>query len=258
MRKRIYLWKDEIPNQLNGKKKSIEEFDESSNTTKSMEVSNPLIEVFEPERNNNNGNAILICPGGSYQILAMDKEGTEPALWFNKLGYTAYLLQYRVPDNREGAFNDIQRAFKIIKNKYNHTKIGTLGFSAGGNLCARLNTNFSKNSYNLIDEIDEENCKPNFSLLIYPAYLDQGKNRSISQNLIFDKNICPTFIFGTEDDIYFNSSIVFTNYLKALKCKIELQIVPSGGHGYGLRGGNTAAETWPILAESWLNRFLKL
>ena len=253
MSEKIYLWENEMPNLTKEKSEVKIEFDKESNVTKLIEVSNPLIQVFKPEEKINNGNAVLICPGGSYQILALDKEGAEPAMWLNKLGYTTYVLQYRVPDNREGAFNDIQRAFKIIKNKYNHTKIGVLGFSAGGNLCARLSTNFSKTSYHLIDKADKENCKPDFMLLIYPAYLDEGKNKSISQNLLNDKNICPTFIFGTEDDVYFNSIPVFINHLKEINSNFELNTLKSGGHGYGLRKGNIAAETWPLLAKKWLN-----
>ena len=254
MSEKIYLWESEMPNLTKEKSEVKIEFDKESNVTKLVEVSNPLIQVFKPKEKINNGNAVLICPGGSYQILALDKEGTEPAVWLNKLGYTTYVLQYRVPDNREGAFNDIQRAIKIIKNNYNHIKTGVLGFSAGGNLCARLSTNFSNLSYNLIDEFDGGNCKPDFSLLIYPAYLDEGKSKSISQNLLNDRNICPTFIFGTEDDEHFNSAITFTNYLKS---NFELQTLAFGGHGYGLRKGNKAAEKWPILAKNWLKSITK-
>ena len=257
MSEKIYLWESEIPNKKKDKKEAIIEFDKNSNITKLVEVSNPLIEIFNPEENINNEKAILICPGGSYELLAIDIEGTEAALWLNKLGFTAYVLQYRVPNNREGGFNDIQRACKIIKNKYNHTKLGVLGFSAGGNLCARLSTNFSKSSYNLIDEDNKEKCKPDFSLLIYPAYLDEGNNNTISPILLQDKNICPTFIFGTEDDAHFNSSIIYANYLKKMDCNFEFQRLTCGGHGYGLREGNIAAETWPFLTESWLKSITK-
>ncbi|AUC85427.1 xylanase [Polaribacter sp. ALD11] len=253
MTNKIYISEDETPNQSKEKNEPKIAFDKNSNTTKLIEVTHPLIEVFKPEENNNNGKAILICPGGSYKILALDKEGTEPALWLNTLGYTAYVLQYRVPDNIEGAFNDVQNAFKIIKNKFNHTKVGVLGFSAGAHLCARLSTCFSKVSKTNENEIDAEQYKLDFSLLIYPAYLDLGENKSISPNLLQDKNVPPIFIFGTEDDAYFNSVLTFANYLKLLKSNFELQTLTSGGHGYGLRKGNKAAETWPSLVEKWLN-----
>lgn len=257
MSEKIYLWEDDIPNQKIGKSDTIIEFDKESNATKLTAVSNPLVEVFLPKKENNNGMGIIICPGGSYHILSIDKEGTEPALWLNSLGYSAYVLQYRVPNNRQGAFNDIQRAFKIIKNKYNPNKLGVLGFSAGGNLCARLSTNFSKNSYHLIDEIDKEKCKPDFTLLVYPAYLDEDKHKSISLNLQQGKKLNPIFIFGTEDDEHFNSIPVFTNYLKEINSNFKLNTLKLGGHGYGLRKGNLAAEKWPILAEKWLNLITK-
>lgn len=254
---KIYLWENEIPNQTKAKKEAILSFDKTDNIKRITEVTNPLIEIFKPQDKINNGNAVLICPGGSYQLLAIDLEGTEPALWLNSLGFTAYVLQYRVPNTREGAFNDMQRAFKLIKNKYQHKKIGVLGFSAGGHLSARLSTNFSKLSYQLIDTIDDEICKPDFTLLIYPAYLDEGKNNSISLNLTQNKNLSPFFVFGTEDDEYFNSISVFTDYLKQINAVFELKTLKKGNHGYGLRKGNTAAETWPILAEKWLNTIIK-
>lgn len=239
-----------MSNQLKEKKEPITTFDKYSNTTKLIEVTHPLIEIFEPEENNNNGKAILICPGGSYKILAIDKEGTEPALWLNTLGYTTYVLQYSIPDQKEDAFNDIQNAFKIITKKFDHTKIGVLGFSAGADLCAQLSTRFLEVSKTYEDKVCH--FKPDFLLLIYPAYLDLGENKTISPNLLQDKNVPPTFIFGTEDDAYFNSARTFANYLKSLKSNFELQTLTSGGHGYGLRKGNKAAETWPVLAEKWL------
>ena len=257
MLNKIYLWKDEIPNKIKAIKEAIFEFDKNKNITKLVEVSNPLVEIYRPKKEHDNGFGILICPGGGYQILAIDLEGSEPALWLNSLGYTAYVLHYRVPNNRKGAFNDIQRAFKLIQNKYQHKKLGVLGFSVGGHLSARLSTNFSKLSYKKNDEFDNKNCKPDFTVLIYPAYLDEGENNSVSSNLMQDKNLPPIFIFGTQDDDYFNSIPVFTNYLKEINTNFELQTLKTGSHGYGLRKGNIAAETWPILAEKWLNSITK-
>ncbi len=257
MIRKFYLWGDKMPNKKSEKKEPIKEFDTESKVTKITELTNPSVKVFHPNDDVNKGIGILICPGGSFQLLAIDLEGTEPALWLNSLGYTTYVLQYRVPNNREGAFNDVQRAFKLINKNFNHKKLGVLGFSAGGNLCARLSTNFSKNSYQSIYDFDEVSCKPDFTLLIYPAYLDEGKNDSISPNLTQDKNLSPIFIFGTEDDQYFNSIPVFVNYLKQINADFELQTLKTGNHGYGLRKGNIAAETWPVLAEKWLYSITK-
>lgn len=136
-----------------------------------------------------------------------------------------------------------------------HFKIGVLGFSAGGNLTALLTTNFSEIFYNFVDKIDNETCKPDFTLLIYPYYLDLGENNTVSPNLLKEKNLAPIFIFGKKDDPYYNSTNVFSDYLKTINCDFELQTLPKGNHGYGLRKGNNTAETWPVLVEKWLNKF---
>lgn len=127
----------------------------------------------------------FICPGGGYNVLAIDLEGYEIAKWLNRLGYTAYLIQYRVPNNQKGALNDLQRALKVIRNdsKFNHSQLGIISFSAGGNLCARASISPSNESYLEIDEIDSVSSRPDFAPLIYPAYLDLGKNNSLSPYL---------------------------------------------------------------------------
>jgi acetyl esterase/lipase len=254
---KTHLWENEIPNQSTDKKEAVFSFDTANNSNRIVEVTHPLIEIFKPEAIINNGNAVLICPGGAYQRLSIDVEGREPAVWLTSLGYTAYVLQYSVPNNRKGAFLDIQRAFNRIKHQYQHKKIGLLGFSAGGHLAARLSTNFSILSHQTVADMNYENCKPDFTLLIYPAFLDEGKNNSISKNLTQHKNLPPMFIFGTEDDPYFNSIPIFTKYLKEINANFKLHTLTYGGHGYGLRKGNAAAEKWPVLSEKWLHTILK-
>lgn len=252
----IFLWPDEMPNANTVKRKSLQEIDIINNVTEVTEVTNPSIVVFRPVESINNGIGILICPGGSYNILAIDLEGHEIAQWLNTLGYTAYVLQYRVPNNQKGALNDLQRAIKIIRSdfKWNHTQLGIIGFSAGGNLCARASVSPAIESYVKVDEMDSTSSRPDFSLLIYPAYLDEGIHNSLSTDLSFDKNTPPMFVFGTEDDPYFNSSMTIAEALEKSKVSFEFHTLKKGGHGYGLRQGNKAAETWPILAEAWLNK----
>ncbi|UMB60816.1 alpha/beta hydrolase [Lutibacter sp. A80] len=253
----IYLWPDKVPNERMEKQLPVQTDNTSGNVTRITDVTNPALVVFKPEKSNNSGVGILICPGGGYNILAIDKEGYEIAEWLNKLGYTAFVLQYRVPNKQLGALNDIQRAIRVVRNnakKYNldAEKIGLIGFSAGGSLCARASTRFTIDSYPKTDAIDQLSCKPNFSMLIYPAYLDKGKDRSITPELVLSNNIPPFFIFGTADDPYGNSSLVFTQALRDNGTPIELHLLPKGGHGYGIRPGNIAAETWPNLAKKWL------
>jgi len=258
----IYIWPNQVPNDVNEKHNAVKTKDTSGNVTRLTNVTNPILEVFKPSTDKNNGASIIICPGGGYKILAIDKEGYEIAQWLNTLGFTAFVLQYRVPNKQKGALNDIQRAIRIVRNqaenyKIDPEKIGVLGFSAGGSLAARASTNFNKETYKKIDNVDKNSCKPNFTMLIYPAYLNKGENNSITPELTITHETPPMFIFATADDPYAQSALVMSNALMESKIPVELHVLPFGGHGYGLRKGNKAAETWPILTEKWLKNFIK-
>jgi len=152
---------------------------------------------------------------------------------------------------------DLQRAIKVIRSKEvasssNTKKLGVIGFSAGGSLSARASTRFSEESYTLMDDIDTISSRPDFALLIYPAYLDEGENRKVSPELLVNTQTLPMFIFATADDKYGNSALVMATALRDHELPVELHLLPKGGHGYGIRSGNIAAETWPSLAETWL------
>ena len=136
-------------------------------------------------------------------------------------------------------------------------KIGVLGFSAGGSLSARASTLFKPGILSKIDAIDEISSRPDFAILIYPAYLDQGENKTLTPELIITKNTPPMFLFATADDSHANSALVMAGALRDHKISVELHLLPEGGHGYGLRPGNTAGETWPLLAEKWIKKVLK-
>ena len=161
----------------------------------------------------------------------------------------------------EGALMDAQRAIRIVRSKakaynINPDKIGVLGFSAGGSLAARAATRYEDQTYPLVDEMDSLSSKPNFSVLIYPAYLDRGENNSITPELKVTEETAPMFLFVAADDTHANSSLVMTQELRAKNVLVELHVVPQGQHGYGMRKGNPAAETWPTLAESWLKKYI--
>ena len=258
----IYLWPGKVPGET--KEKQILSFDPSKNDNvkRISEVTNPAIEVYIPETPNKNGAAVIICPGGGYHILAYDLEGTEIAAWLNKLGYTAFVLQYRVPDKKEGALQDVQRAIRIVRNDaskwgFDPEKIGVIGFSAGGSLSARASTLFHQQTYNPVDKANKLSCRPAFTMLIYPAYLDLGPNHTLTPELQLSKEVPPMYIFQTADDQYANSALVMTGALRDAKLSVELHLFPDGGHGYGLRPGKLAGETWPVLAEKWLIRTLQ-
>lgn len=258
----IYLWPGEVPGEVKEKQSPTIDTIRKDNVLRYNEVTNPAIEVCLPDHLVKNGSAIIVCPGGGYKILAYDKEGTEIAAWLNKLGFTAFVLQYRIPDKKDGAIQDIQRAIRLIrsisqKRNLDPEKIGVIGFSAGGSLSARASTLFNKKTYSMVDKADSLSCRPDFTMLIYPAYLDQGSDFSLTPELQISKEVPPMFIFQTADDTYGNSSLVMAGALRSAKIPVELHMLSKGGHGYGLRPGNVAAETWPLLAEKWLRVVMK-
>ncbi len=253
----IKLWPNAVPGETEAKHEPVKTDDASGDVTRITDITDPAMIVFPASADNNNGSGVVVCPGGGYNILAIDKEGYEIAEWLNKLGFNAFVLQYRVPKKQDGALQDVQRAIRIIRSKadewnLNPENLGVMGFSAGGSLSARASTLYNKESYQKVDVMDEQSCRPNFALLIYPAYLDQGENRSLTPELKVNENTPSTFIFQTADDRLGNSSLVYATALRDAKVPVELHLLPKGGHGYGMRPGNEAAETWPNLAEKWL------
>jgi acetyl esterase/lipase len=150
-------------------------------------VSKPTLTVYRPKKAKDTGAAVLICPGGGYHVLAWDLEGVEVATWLNSLGVTGIVLKYRVPrppgspkgKPPVGPLQDAQRALSLVRSKAKEwhldpKRIGILGFSAGGHLTAAAATNFDKRAYSPIDEIDKVSCRPDFAVLVYPAYLTAG------------------------------------------------------------------------------------
>ena len=148
-KKTIHLWTNEVPGELEAKHIARVTKNTSGNVTRLTDVTDPILTVFKPEHPNSLKAGIIVCPGGGYNILAINKEGYEIAEWLNKLGYTAFVLQYRVPKKQEGAIQDLQRAIKIVRSKasefnLNRQKIGLIGFSAGGHLSTLASTNHKK------------------------------------------------------------------------------------------------------------------
>lgn len=257
----IYLWPEKVPGEDKPKAEAVVSDNTKKNVTRLSEVTNPLMKMYEPAKENNNGVGIIVCPGGGYSILAIDLEGYEVAEWLAGLGYTAFVLQYRVQQKKEEALMDAQRAMRLVRanaDKWNldPDRIGMMGFSAGGSLTARTSTLDHQQTYPPVDENDKISAKPDFSMLIYPAYLDKGENRSLTTELEVDSLMPPMFIFTATNDNHANSALVMTGALRDAKVPVELHMVPEGGHGYGLRKGNIAAETWPGLMEEWLKRYV--
>lgn len=254
----VFLWPGKVPGETKEKAEGVSVYTEKDNVVRFTEVTNPLMEIWLPEGSARK-TGVIVCPGGGYRHLAYNKEGTEIAGWLNKNGYAAFVLQYRVPQKMEGALQDAQRAMRLIRQnakKWNvdPEKIGMIGFSAGASLSARAATLYNKAAYSPVDAADNLPLRPAFALLIYPGLLDAGPDKSLTPELELTKNIPPLFMFQSCDDFVGNSSIVMALALRKAEIPFELHIVPAGGHGYGLRPGNPAAEAWPDLALKWMER----
>lgn len=258
----IHLWPGSVPGETAAKQEAKVTADGGNNVKRLTDVTDPILEVFPAPANNNNGVGVIICPGGGYSILAINLEGYEVAAWLNKLGYTAFVLQYRVPKKEAGALQDAQRAIRLVRSRaaewsLQPEKIGMMGFSAGGSLTARAATLYNVNAYTPIDKADSASARPAFGILVYPAYLDKGENRSLTPELKPDSKTPPMFLFATSDDPYGNSALVMAGALRDAKATVELHFYAKGGHGYGLRTGNPAGEAWPTLLEKWLKTAVK-
>lgn len=254
----IHLWPGTVPGETQPKHTALTTADSSRDVTRLTDITDPTLQVFKPT-GKSNGAAVVVCPGGGYQILAINLEGYEIAKWLAQQGFTAFVLQYRVPNKQTGALQDVQRAIRLVRSQakqwqLNPDKIGVMGFSAGGSLSARASTLYDKDAYPKTDDADKLSCKPAFALLIYPAYLDQGNNRSLTPELAVNSQTPPMFLFATADDPYGNSALVMAGALRDAKIPVELHFYANGGHGYGLRAGNSAADVWPALAQKWLEK----
>lgn len=227
-------------------------------------VTKPTLTVYRPPAANDNGAAVLVCPGGAYSILALDLEGTEVCEWLNSIGVTGLLLKYRVP-KREGlerhtvALQDAQRAMGLARQRANEwgidaQRLGVLGFSAGAHLAASVSTHARERTYAPMDDADRIDCRPDFTVLIYPAYLtvkEQGDK--VAPDLPVTTDTPPTFIAMAQDDpVRVETALFYALALKQANVPVELHVYPSGGHGYGLRRTEELVTTWPDRVSDWL------
>lgn len=226
------------------------------------DVSEPTLTFYPAPANNNSGVTIIVNPGGGYNILAYNLEGTEICKRFNSYGINCVLVKYRVPrraglEKHEAPLQDVQRAIAYTRShaeewNLNPDKIGVLGFSAGAHLSAVASTNYSERTYPRIDNNDDVSLRPDFTALIYPAYLS-ADNFSISPELKVDENTPPTILIQTQDDnSYIDSSIFYYYALKQAKVPVAMHLYPSGGHGYGARNTGHTVNEWPHRVISWL------
>jgi len=243
-------------------------------------VTIPTLSVFLPGATKPNQTAVIIFPGGGYSHLSMDKEGKKVAEWLNSLGIAAFVLKYRLPNDRImknkniGPLQDAQEAIRYVRKnatKWNidPDKVGTIGFSAGGHLASTLATHYNDTVYAASGKVS---ARPDFSILIYPVISMQnnithkGSQNSLlgnhpSQNLIdFYSNETqvtaqtpPTFLVHATDDtaVIPENSINYYLALKNNKVACELHLYENGGHGFGL-GTKDTSKFWTNDCEEWL------
>lgn len=249
------------PHAQPGDEKKVEHFWESEDAISRLtDVMVPTLTFYPATAvGDSTSPAVLVCPGGGYGILAWNHEGQDIAAWLNSIGVSAFLLKYRCPDRREGALADAARAIRYIRANaanmnVNPEKIGIIGFSAGAHLSARLSTlPAAKVPYEPIDAADELNPRPDFQMIIYPAYMDR-ENWGCDPDFEITDKTPPAFIMQAEDDTLWASSIAYFIAMKKAGVDAELHVFPKGGHGYGLLRNGKPTQVWPDLARDWLYR----
>ncbi len=227
-------------------------------------VSTPTLTLYRP-KGTNSGAAVVVFPGGGYQILAIDLEGTEVCDWLNGAGISCVLVKYRVPNSgpypkSSAALADAQRAVGLVRAHaaewgIDPHRVGVLGFSAGGHLSAAISTHYSERVYPAIDAADALSRRPDFAVVIYPGYLalaDQNYARNPDIHVTADTP--PTFVLQAENDpVHVENAVTYFMELKEAKVPAELHVFAEGGHGYGLRRTKLPVTEWPLLAERWFH-----
>lgn len=222
----------------------------------------PTVDVFPAKQPN--GVGVLILPGGGFGKVVPDKEGSEAAAILNQLGISAFVLRYRTklestdPGWRR-PLQDSQRAVNWLRSKASDYKldkdrIGLLGFSAGGQVAARLLTDGGKLAYEPVDATDDISHRPDFGILIYPWNMYDKKTDSLVPEIKVTNGVPPTFIVHTHDDASTSlGSVLFYAGLKRAGVDAELHVYRNGGHGYGTRPVKSSLiGTWPDRMVDWL------
>jgi acetyl esterase/lipase len=253
------------------------------------DVSRPTMTVYEP-KDLNTGVAVVVFPGGGYQFLAMDLEGTEICDWLTSRGITCVLLKYRVPgsgpwwdekNNRrvypkvQTALQDAQRALGLVRQHaaewhVDSHKVGVIGFSAGGHLVAALSTHFTQRTYAPEDAADKLSCRPDFAIAVYPGHLWAHEDEdhsfrnetelSLRPDITVRADSPPTFLLQAEDDKVdgVEQSLAYYVALQKAGVPTEMHLYAQGGHAFGLRPSKLPIAQWPRLVETWLGTIGKI
>ncbi len=278
----IPLWPDDaIPNY---KKSNEKEERTEKDIVLLSKVQKPAISVFLPSVKNATGEAVVVCPGGGYQVLAWDWEGLDIAKWMNAHGIAAIVLKYRLPTSQSNVARDksplldAQRAIRYTRFHAGEwhidpSKIGIMGFSAGGHLASTAGTHYDAGNSGAKDPVDRMSCRPDFMILAYPVITFEkevmhrgsrdallGKNpsekmiRYYSAELNVTPDTPPSFLVHAEDDtvVPVKNSLLFFVALKKNKVSAEMHVFPQGGHGFSLAIGDAHLSQWTDLCIRWI------
>ncbi|MBS4072719.1 MAG: alpha/beta hydrolase [Algoriphagus sp.] len=267
----------------------LKEEDTQQGILRIANVQTPTIEVYLPTKQIATGEAVVIFPGGGYGILAYDWEGTDFAKWLNAQGIAGIVVKYRLPisksltDAKEVPLMDAQRAIRLVRKNaeawnIDPTKVGVMGFSAGGHLASTLSTQYNHEVNRPKDEIDAIAARPDFSILVYPvisfrdAAVHSGSRKNLvgehaSQELMdrfsgelnVNAQTPPTFLVHAQDDkgVPIENSLLYYQALHKHGVKASLHIYPTGGHGFGFGLGKGAVESWREVLLTWMDETVK-
>lgn len=274
--KQIALWPDKVPDEMPVPGAETEKRSDTLIAGQPMttvtNITKPTMTIYAP-KGKDTGAAVVVFPGGGFQILALDLEGTEVCDWLTTQGVTCILLKYRVPsltydwrcdcrpDNLaipKQALEDAQRTIRWVRHQaktleVDPQKIGVLGFSAGGYLVASISANFDRRLYAPVDEIDKVSARPDFAIALYPGHLI-AKNGKLNPNVPVSRKTPPTFLLQAEDDPVDDVANSLTYYaaLKKNAVPVEMHLYAQGGHAFGLRQTRLPITGWPRLVDAWL------
>lgn len=266
----------------------VEKWD-TTNIVRVSLVQTPTMDVYLPAGSNATGQAVVICPGGGYGILAYNWEGADPARFLSAKGITAIVLKYRLPNSKSNItphltpLLDAKRAIRTVrahakKWRIDPAQVGIMGFSAGGHLASTLATHFDAGDAAATDSIERQSSRPDFAVLVYPVIsmskpsMHSGSRNNLigarpdsslailySNELQVTEKTPPTFLIHATDDkgVPVENSLLFYQALKDKGVPAEMHIYPTGGHGFGLGIGKGYLETWTDRLVDWLRGLKK-
>ncbi len=260
---------------------------DTTNIVRISKVQIPDIRVYLPESSEMTGDAVIICPGGGYHILAYDWEGEAIAEYWNSKGVAAIVLKYRLPTSEsqiepyKSPLMDAQRAMRTVRYKasawgIDPARIGIMGFSAGGHLASSLSTHYDAGNADSDDPVEKLSCRPDFSILMYPVisftgeFQHSGSRKALvgedstlmeyfSNELQVTEDTPPTILFHSSDDkaVPVENSIIYYKALIENNVAAEMHIYPYGGHGFSLALDQGHLAAWPELCNDWVRSLQK-